>query len=291
MVPAPSRRKAAPPEPLDLTDEDQERLRRAQLELLGEFDRVCRAVGVEYFAVYGTLLGAARHQGFIPWDDDLDVGMLRADYDLLCERIDDVLGERYFFQTVRSDPHYGCMFAKLRLNGTRCVDADTYGSPQHSGVFIDVFPIDAKAPGGLARREQKAMRYVGFRLMYLKARYPFMKGTSPLSRTIQAIARGVVRILPRRFLIALAERNTRRGGSDATELVSLFGAYVYDKDTLDPAWIRPVGSLPFEDTTIPVPADPDAYLRQIYGDWRQPPPVEQQVGHHAIVELSFDDQP
>lgn len=279
------------PQPLELTDEDKESLRRAQLELLTEFDRVCTRLGIEYFALYGTLLGAVRHQGFIPWDDDLDVGLLRADYDRLCKTIDTELGERFFFQTVDSDPHYGCMFAKLRLNGTRCVDRISYGSPQHGGIFMDVFPLDAKAPKGWAHFEQRLMRYVGFRLLYLKAGYelPMRKGSLAV-RVVQRVVRGLVRVLPRRFIIALTKRHTRLGPRHKpAQYVSLFSTYVYDRDTYEAEWIRPLTRVQFEEMTIPTLANPDAYLTRVYGDYHQLPPPEQRSAHHDIVELDFGD--
>lgn len=276
------------PQPLVLTSEEKEGLRRAQLDLLAEFDRVCAAQGLEYFALYGTLLGAVRHSGFIPWDDDLDVGMLRADFNRLTDVIGDEVDGRFMFQTVRTDSHYGCMFGKLRMNGTLCVDRISYGSPQHGGVFIDVFPIDAKAARPVARFEQRLMRYVGFRLLYLKAGYLFMGGTSVPSRVVQTVARALVRCIPRRLIIALTERHTRLGGVEPpAEFVSLFGAYVYDRDTIDARWIHPLTRLPFEDVTIPAFADSDAYLTQVYGNFRQPPPPDQQVGVHEIVELDL----
>ncbi len=278
------------PDPVVVSPAQADALRRAQLDLLAEFDRVCAAHGLEFFALYGTLLGAVRHGGFIPWDDDLDVGMLRPDYDRLTELVDAGFGGEFFFQTVDSDPHYGCMFAKLRRNDTRCVDRISFGSPQHGGVFVDVFPLDVKATTRWGRREQKIMRYVGFRLLYLKAGYLFMRGTSVSARIVQTIARVGIRLMPRRLVIALTERHTRLGRTDGSaprEYVSLFGAYVYERDTVDAAWIHPIGRLPFEDMTIPAFADADAYLTQIYGDYMTPPPAEQQAGHHEIVELDL----
>lgn len=284
---APHSRRDHAPDPLDLTADDQRRLRHAQLEVLAELDRVCSANGLEYFALYGTLLGAIRHGGFIPWDDDLDVGLLRTDFDRLVEIAAD-FGDDYFLQTVRSDPHYGCMFAKLRKNGTRCVDRISYGSEQHGGVFIDIFPLDAKATRGWARFEQRLMRYVGFRFLYLKAGYLFMRGTSVPSRAVQLLARTLIHLVPRQLLIALTERHTRLGGATPpAQYVSLFGAYLYDRDTIDATWIHPLSSIPFENVTIPAFADADAYLTQVYGDYRQLPPPEQQIGHHELVELSL----
>ncbi len=275
--------------PLILTDSQKAALRGAQVELLVEFDRACKAHDLEYFAMYGTALGAVRHGGFIPWDDDLDLGMLRRDYDRLTKVISDELDGGFFFQTVDTDPNYGCLFGKLRKEGTRCVDKISIGSQQHGGIFIDVFPLDARATGRVARREQRIMRYVGFRLLYLKAGYRLpMRNDSLLARIAKVVVRGVVRVLPRRAIIALTMRHTRLGRTESPEkYVSLFGAYFYDRDTVTADWIHPLRELPFEDRTIPVFADVEAYLTQIYGDYSQPPPVEQRVGHHEIVELDF----
>lgn len=277
------------PEPLVLTDDQKVDLRRAQLDLLAEFDRVCRANDLEYFALYGTALGAVRHEGFIPWDDDLDVGMVRSEYERMTQIVNAELTDRFLFQTVDTDPHYGCMFGKLRMNESRCVDRISFGSPQHGGIFLDVFPLDAKATKRWARFEQRMMRYVGFRVLYLKAGYLFMRGTSVPSRIIQFIARTSIRVVPRRLIIAVNDRYTRLGGkASPAEYVSLFGGYLYDADTVDPAWIRPLERVPFEDATIPVFANIDAYLSKIYGDYRQPPPPDKQIGHHELVELDFD---
>lgn len=287
----PQRRDHAP-HPLALTADDEEALRRAQLELLAEFDRVCTAHHLEYFALYGTLLGAVRHGGFIPWDDDLDVGMLRADFDRLTEVVADEVDDRFFFQTVCTDPHYGYLFNKLRLKDTLCVDRTSYFSLQHGGIFIDIFPLDAKATGAFAGFEQKLMRYVCFRLLYIKAGYLFMRGTSVLTRITRFAAWKITGLLPRRLIIALAERRTRLVGNDPPEqYVSMYGAYRYDADTIDAAWINPLVELPFENVTIPAFADSDAYLRRVYGNYRQPPPPEQQVGRHEIVELDFGGVP
>ncbi len=282
------KRRDSLPAPLVLTTETANALRRAQLDLLAELDRVCGVNGLEYFALYGTALGAVRHQGFIPWDDDLDVGMLRPDFDRLTQIIDGELSERFFFQTVRTDPHYGCMFGKLRMTGTRCVDRVSYGSAEHGGIFIDVFPLDAKAVKRRTLFEQRLLRHLGFRLLYLKAGYLFRRGKSVPARAVQLVARAVGRFLPRRLVIAMSERQTRLGGPGApNQYVSLFGGYAYDREIVDAAWIHPLVRQPFEDATIPVMRDVDAYLTRLYGDYQQPPPPELQVGPHELVELDL----
>ncbi len=274
------------PSRIVLDQEQVEQLRSVQVELLLEFDRICRELDLEYFAVYGTALGAVRHAGFIPWDDDLDVGMLRHDYDQLVQRAGPVVGDGYTLQTHESDPHAGYFFAKLRKDGTRCVDEMTWDSAQHGGVFIDVFPLDVQAEKGWRRLVQKRIRYVGFRLMYLKVGYLFMRGTSRPELAAQAVVRGVGRLLPRRFVVALTRWHTRLGeGREPVVHASLFGGYPYERDIVDDAWIRPLRRVPFEQTTIPIFDDVDAYLTQLYRDYRQLPPLDQRVGHHEIVEF------
>lgn len=275
-----------PPEQLDLTHDQETALRRTQLELLAEFDRVCAKVGVEYFALYGTALGAVRHEGFIPWDDDLDLGMLRPDYEKLNRVIASELGDDYLWQTTSTDNHYGYLFGKIRKRDSRCVDRISYGSRQHNGVFVDIFPLDARASSRWGHRRQKALRYVGFRLLYIKSGYQFVKGSTP-ARLLRVAFRGAVSLIPRRAIVALTAWPSRVDRSTAPkEWVSLYGGYFYDRDTIPAEWIHPLQRVPFEDITIPAFADLDSYLTRIYGDYRQPPPPEQRYGRHEIVELS-----
>jgi len=283
------KRRSSVPPPRLLSDEDQQNLRQAQLDLLAELDRVCAELGLEYFAFYGTLLGAIRGSGFIPWDDDLDVGMLRPDYDALAAAAERVFADRFFFQDLRTDPHYGAPFAKLRLHNTTCVDRDSYGTRQHSGIFIDIFPLDVAAAHGRARFEQRALRYAGYRLLFLKKNYQLAAGASRLARVVQAIGRRVIRLVPQRAILALIDRPSRVARKqDPTAYISLPGAYPMDREIFPSDWIHPLVRVPFEDTTIPAPARSEAWLTQVYGDFRTLPPVHERVGKHSIIELEFD---
>jgi len=118
-----------------------------ELDLLNELDRVCGELGVRYFLVYGSLLGAKRHSGIIPWDDDIDVGMLRSDYDKLCKRAAECFAYPYFWQTNDSDPGSARGHAQLRNSNTtailKCEMSDGLGRYTfNQGVFIDIFVFD-----------------------------------------------------------------------------------------------------------------------------------------------------
>ncbi len=114
------------------------------LDLLSEFDRVCSKYGLRYQASWGTLLGAVRHKGFIPWDDDLDVQMFRDDYDQLCEIGPKEFKHPYFFQSKRTDPLTGFFCCKLRNSETTAIAPWEKHSVMkyNKGIFMDIFPVD-----------------------------------------------------------------------------------------------------------------------------------------------------
>ena len=116
-----------------------------ELDLLSEFDRVCKKYGIKYIASCGTMLGAARHHGFIPWDDDVDLMMMRDEYDKLCEIAPTEFKHPYFFQTEDTDPGFMRYFARLRNSNTTGIQAFEagYNYKYNQGIFIDIFPMDA----------------------------------------------------------------------------------------------------------------------------------------------------
>ena len=123
--------------------------------LLKEFDRVCRELDIPYMLFAGTMLGAVRHQGFIPWDDDLDVLMARKDYERLLREGDKVLDHEKFFLQKEFTQHWPMFFSKLRLNGTTCLEKYHPKDPEiHQGVYMDIFPMDNAAKTHLGRKFQ-----------------------------------------------------------------------------------------------------------------------------------------
>ena len=123
------------------------KLQDVLLGMLSDFDKLCAKNGLRYYLFYGTLLGAVRHGGFIPWDDDADVVMPRGDYEKLLRLPKEMLPSAYFIQSPYSEKYGRFAFAKFRKDGTTCIAPAHKHIPMHHGIYIDIFPMDETTTG------------------------------------------------------------------------------------------------------------------------------------------------
>ena len=257
---------------------------QALMVLLREFDRVCKRLNIPYVLFAGTMLGAVRHQGFIPWDDDLDVLMQREDYDRFLKEAEGVLDEERFYLQREFTAHWPMFFSKLRLNGTACIERYHPKDPLlHQGVYIDIFPCDRAAESLLGRRIQFYASKVVIAKSLWKRGY---ETDSLLKKTFM----GVCRLLPRAPFVWIAKRGRRKG----RYLHSFFGAASgYEKNVYPAAYFEKRVEMPFEDGSYPLPAEYEKLLTLLYGDYmRLPSKEERAVKQHAIlVDLnrSYED--
>ena len=126
----------------ELTPEQFRKMQLIELDMLIEFDRVCRKNNIRYVLFGGSLLGAVRHKGYIPWDDDADIGMLREDYELFKKHMNEMNPEICFFQDHETDPEYRWGYGKLRRTGTKYVRVGQEHLKCKTGIFVDIFPMD-----------------------------------------------------------------------------------------------------------------------------------------------------
>lgn len=137
------------------------KLQMVELDILLELDKICRKNHIDYFLCGGTLLGAVRHGGFIPWDDDVDVGFFRNDYERFCQVFQEQSdSSRYFLQTWKTDPHYYWNYGKIRRLGTEYVRAGQEHMKYKTGISIDIFlydylPVNEKLQGAFALNQKK----------------------------------------------------------------------------------------------------------------------------------------
>ncbi len=135
-----------------ISPEELRDLKKTLLVIASDVDEVCEKHGIKLMAAFGTLLGAVRHDGFIPWDDDMDFMMLRNDYEKLIEVFDKELGDRYILQVPRVEPNATFGRMKIRKRDTLFLEYETEGLPIDKGVFIDIAPLD-KIPGSSIKRK------------------------------------------------------------------------------------------------------------------------------------------
>lgn len=263
------------------TEVDLRKLQLIQLAILHVFDELCRSRNLRYFLLGGSALGAVRHQGFIPWDDDIDVGMPRPDYEQFIKFAQPLLPPHLFLQDYKSEPDCLLNFAKIRDSRTLYKEKLFAGLKIHHGVYIDVFPLDG-GPSDKAEAERllKRMKLYRFSLINRKTDY-IRRKSLPASIGLSLMNPFVSFSTCYRMVDALC---TRYSYGDAPCIANWHGAW--GTKEVVPREIFGEGRLvPFEDMTCPIPGDADRYLTCLYGDYRTLPPEEKRVSHHESVEI------
>lgn len=243
--------------------------------LLCEFDRVCKKIGVTYFLFAGTLLGAVRHSGFIPWDDDLDVLMPREDYKRFMQEAPKFLDQNSFFLQEEFSEHFPMFFSKLRLNGTTCLEKYYPKDPLvHQGVYMDIFPCDKGYRSKLGRYFQ-----------FLCSKVVIAKGLDAEGYATNSLKKKIVmvlcRILPRKLFYRIV-----LGPKKGSKYVHCFlgGASRYSKSVFPADFFESTTQMRFENGVFSVPKKYDALLSVLYGDYmRIPPEAERKCKKHAIL--------
>lgn len=258
-----------------ISQEQHQAHQAALLRLLREFDRVCKALNIAYVLYAGTLLGAVRHQGFIPWDDDLDVLMLREDYDRFMAEAPAVLDTDTFYLQKEFSEHWPLFFSKLRLNGTTCLEKIHPKDPRmHQGIYIDIFPCDSARKTALGRR----MQFAASKVVIAKA---LDKRGYDTDSTVKKVVIALCRLLPQKPFLRAARRGAADGDVAHTFLA---GARSYGKNVIPRRFLTQRCEVTFEGGTYPAPADYDACLQMLYGDYMTlPPPEDRKCKQHSIL--------
>lgn len=263
------------------------RVQRTELEMLCAVDALCKKYSIEYYLIGGTLLGAVRHKGFIPWDDDLDIAMPRKDYIRFREQCAPELEPVYFFQDSTTEEKYHLSFGKIRKNGTLFEEPKSSGLDINSGIYIDIFILDdAKKQTSLAQTLQGKIFKRLNGALFLKAYYPNMKSRSTGARLTHILS------LPftSRVLSRMTQRLMSVNSDDSSEyFVNLASQRGFRRQTMPKSMYRPAEELPFEGINFSVPHDYDGVLTRIFGDYMKLPPEEQRENHNP-VKVSFGDE-
>jgi len=235
-----------------------------ELDLLRVFLQYCERHGLRCWVEGGTLLGAVRHKGFIPWDDDVDLAMPREDYDRMCRIGNEGLEEPYFLQTAYSDTDYHRGHAQFRRSDTAAIRPSDCYQPFNQGIFIDIFPLDA-APDDRALVHEHRKRCLKI-LKLLKAKNTHCITSGRLTLIFRKLkARWMVKKMGWTTIYEKAEEEmralARMPHTKVGELTSLGEDKLWDKSIFAETVM-----LPFENLMVPAPKGWDAFLRVSFGD-------------------------
>ena len=247
-------------------------LQKCQIKILEEIDRVCQLNEIDYFLAYGTCLGAIRHEGFIPWDDDIDICMTIDNLEKFKNCSND-FADNYFIQTADSDNEYGLMIARVRDCNTTLIERSEADRDINHGVFVDVYPL-FDCPNNRLKHGILLLHALVYRLFLYNAP-PQNKG-----KLVTLGAKVLLRLVPdllRKKLITYSFNHMRKYRDEeyVTSLYAGDGHIRYKKN-----WFQTVRLISFEYLMMPVPYDAEAYLSAIYGDYMKLPPKEKQCIHH-----------
>lgn len=260
------------------------KIHEVEVDILDEIVRICDLHQLNYYLIGGTLLGAVRHKGFIPWDDDLDIVMPRSDYDKFCSFCQSELDERYMLHSIDTDKRYWLPFAKIRKKNTLFNESNISTIDAPKGIYVDIFPLDnALCEDSFEQRIRTKKIKAISSVIYFKRglNIKFTPKTVLLSIimfpfSIRALSKYQIKLM------------TKQNKKDCEYYINFGSNYNTVKQTILKSKYDPTAEVEFEGKKYKTLGDYEFFLKRIYGEnYMQLPPMEKRVTHRP-VEISFD---
>lgn len=266
-------------------------LREAQIlmkTILRDIDKICRENNISYWIESGTMLGAKRHNGFIPWDDDIDIGMMRKDYERFLELAPSHLPDDLFLQNAQLDSGVENSWSKVRHKYSKLIEE--YNAEYHEGLFVDIFPYDFYecnlTDKSYIRKKISEINY----LMLFKSKLPYEKNI--VENLKRGIAKGYKQILIRKDLNEFCVDRQKKAINGVKKENGRFVGYgseigEFDFDRyMEKDIIFPVKEGEFEDIKVKIPNDSHRYLTTIYGEsYMDIPKIEDRYNHNKGIYI------
>ena len=274
----------------ELTPEQFRRMQLTELDMLIEFDRVCRHNKINYVLFGGSLLGAVRHKGYIPWDDDADIGMLREDYNRFKQHLGEMNQDVCFFQDHDTDPEYRWGYGKLRRTGTKYVRVGQEHLKCKTGIFVDVFPMDDIPESVLGQIIQDLHCYCLRKILWSEVAKLNTKG-------FWKIWFSLLSNIPVKKVFKKFERYYKKSKNNSPNRVRCLSfpatGMLYKKNPLSERygmpkeWFTNRTEYTFEGVQLYSSKDYDTVLKYIYGDYMKLPDAKGREQHSPFSEIEF----
>ena len=246
------------------------------LQALHIIDQFCRKNEIDYFLLAGSALGAVRHKGFIPWDDDVDIGMTVPNYDRFCRLFHEDLPKGFFWSTPETNPTHPRFYGKLIYENHQCVD---------------VFPVVKTSRNGLIRRVHWYAHKICLYSMQLKIGVPVKTEGAILPVFEHLLCRCYAAVSTRDRLLSQGARllHLYEGRTNVC-YINYCSRYSMEKEQIEPDWMGKGRMLMFEDGSFPVFENTDAYLRHLYGNYMELPPLSDRTPVHSDLDFVITKQ-
>lgn len=272
-----------------------DKLKQEELKILDYVVKICEDNNLEYFLIGGTLLGAVRHQGYIPWDDDLDIAMPRKDYEKFIKIFLNLDNSKYTLESGENSKVYWLPFLKVRNKNTIYQESVLKNYQGELGIWLDIFPLD--------NADKEVSKIQSFQFRYVKnSRYAISlksKVIVPPKSRIKTLLFRIISLLPMKLLRFIQRKvMTINKNSNSKYVINLGSQYGMFKQTHLRDKYYPIKKLMFEGRSLNVPNNYDYILKKIYGhNYMILPPIEKRITHNPIFikfedgeELKFDEK-
>ena len=266
-----------------LVDSNRKKLWKIELDIFQEFDRICKKYSLNYFVLGGALIGAIRHKGFIPWDDDLDIGMMREDMIRFLKVAPRELAGKYYIHDGISDPDYYAPIVRIRDNNSTGICKIDLNRKSNNGIFIEIYPfdhvIDSKIKYNVQKFEIKCIHHI----LYLDC-YGVKKNIkSTVSCNLSSL---IVSLIGKKRLFDKMNKIAARYNTIQTEyvdeIVTGYNCRYKYTDLVETI------ETDFEYTKVRIPKGYDSCLKITYGDYMKLPPVDKRNHHSDVIYYNPD---
>ena len=270
---------------ITLNEQDLQIIKNAELRIVNEINQICLRNNIKYSMIGGTLIGAVRHHGFIPWDDDIDLMMERSEYERFLSISEKELSEEFYIADYEHTPSIGEPFTKIMMKNTVMRECFTGSSNAPAGIFVDIFPVDNAPESKIFKTIQRYKNYSLRKKILIKSDYRF--GKTGVKKIIYD-ALGKFTFESKSDLVRKYRNNqTKYNHRNTAEYVSLCGAYDNNRETLPKQWLSEYIFLEFEGQKLMAFRDYDKILRHYFGDYMKLPPENERICRHAVAELDL----
>ncbi len=268
----------------ELTTNQLKAIQTIELQVLKKFDEICVKHDLKYTFVGGTLIGAIRHKGFIPWDDDIDIAMPRKDFDKFKKYAIEELGENFFYQCIDTDQEYKYLYDKIRVNNTVFKEAYLAIYNIHHGIFFDIFPLDY-LPSNLVNRWLLLNKCNFFRTI-LMCKYLDVNARKGKKKILAIILKTIFNPLSYDFIIK-QWRRMEKEGDEKSGLICMLENPKRKKQIFEEKWFENLERVQFETIHGYIISEYDSYLIKNFGNYMILPPDEKRKAIHDLYELKL----